>query len=179
MDDQVKRLKRQLKAYMKRMQECGVMGGVSEMEERKHHENGDDEGNQTLPVILKDSDHLRMLEYSKAVEDSVKKESGHDFMLDSRNGYIHACPTNLGTGMRASVHIDLPGWTKLGPKVLAARCEELHLEPRVTRGESGGQTGVTYDISNKHRLGYSEVELVQKMIDGVNTLYKEDKSNCL
>jgi len=110
----------------------------------------------------------------KAVEDSVKKESGHDFMLDRRYGYIHACPTNLGTGMRASVHIDLPGWTKLGPKVLAARCEELHLQPRGTRGESGGQTGVTYDISNKHRLGYSEVQLVQKMIDGVNTLYKED-----
>ena len=78
--------------------------------------------------------------------------------------------------MRASVHIDLPGWTKLGPKVLAARCEELHLQPRGTRGESGGQTGVTYDISNKHRLGYSEVQLVQKMIDGVNTLYKEDKA---
>merc|ERR1711889_31970 len=110
----------------------------------------------------------------KAVEDSVKKESGHDFMLEKRYGYIHACPTNLGTGMRASVHIDLPGWTKLGPKVLAARCEELHLQPRGTRGESGGQTGVTYDISNKHRLGYSEVQLVQKMIDGVNTLYKED-----
>jgi len=35
--------------------------------------------------------------------------------------------------------------------------------------------GVTYDISNKHRLGYSEVELVQKMIDGVNTLWAEDK----
>ena len=34
--------------------------------------------------------------------------------------------------------------------------------------------GHTYDISNKHRLGYSEVELVQCMIDGVNTLYKED-----
>merc|ERR1712126_805196 len=66
----------------------------------------------------------------KAVEDSVKKESGHDFMLDKRYGYIHSCPTNLGTGMRASVHIDLPGWTKLGPKVLAARCEELHLQPR-------------------------------------------------
>merc|ERR1712112_448163 len=114
----------------------------------------------------------------KAVEDSVKKESGHDFMLDKRYGYIHACPTNLGTGMRASVHIDLPGWTKLGPKVLAARCEELHLQPRGTRGESGGQTGVTYDISNKHRLGYSEVQLVQKMIDGVNTLYKEDVALC-
>ena len=36
-------------------------------------------------------------------------------------------------------------------------------------------SGITYDISNKHRLGYSEVELVQKMIDGVNTLVKEDR----
>jgi len=112
----------------------------------------------------------------KAVGDSIKAESGKDFMLDPKYGYIHSCPTNLGTGMRASVHIDLPGYTKLGLKVLQARCEELHLQPRGTRGESGGQTGVTYDISNKHRLGYSEVELVQKMIDGVNMLYKEDQA---
>merc|ERR1711946_64965 len=70
---------------------------------------------------------------------------------------------------------DLPGWTKEGLKPLQARCEELGLQPRGTRGESGGQTGITYDISNKHRLGYTEVELVQKMIDGVNTLWKEDK----
>jgi len=112
----------------------------------------------------------------KAVEDSVKAESGKDFMLDAKYGYIHSCPTNLGTGMRASVHVDLPGWTKEGLKPLAARCEELHLQPRGTRGESGGQTGITYDISNKHRLGYSEVELVQKMIDGVNTLHKEDNA---
>merc|ERR1711970_1461859 len=112
----------------------------------------------------------------KAVGDSVKAESGKDFMLDAKYGYVHSCPTNLGTGMRASVHIDLPGYTKLGLKVLQARCEELHLQPRGTRGESGGQTGVTYDISNKHRLGYSEVELVQKMIDGVNMLYKEDQA---
>merc|ERR1712115_238029 len=98
----------------------------------------------------------------QAVGDSVKAESGKDFMLDAKYGYIHSCPTNLGTGMRASVHVDLPGYTKEGAKTLAARCEELHLQPR---GESGGQTGITYDISNKHRLGYSEVELVQKMID--------------
>merc|ERR1719297_744624 len=111
----------------------------------------------------------------KAVGDSVKKESGKDFCLDSKYGYIHSCPTNLGTGMRASVHVDLPGWTKDSIDGLKARCEELHLQPRGTRGESGGQTGHTYDISNKHRLGYSEVELVQKMIDGVNKLWEEDK----
>jgi len=111
----------------------------------------------------------------KAVGESVKAESGRDFMLDSKYGYVHSCPTNLGTGMRASVHVDLPGYTKAGLGKLKARCEELHLQPRGTRGESGGQTGITYDISNKHRLGYSEVQLVQKMIDGVNTLYAEDK----
>ena len=76
--------------------------------------------------------------------------------------------------MRASVHIDLPGWTAHSVDALKARCEELCLQPRGTRGESGGQTGCTYDISNKHRLGYSEVQLVQTMIDGVNKLYEED-----
>jgi len=111
----------------------------------------------------------------KAVGDSVKSAANKEFSIDPKFGFIHSCPTNLGTGMRASVHVDLPGWTKEGLPALKARCEELQLQPRGTRGESGGQTGITYDISNKHRLGYSEVELVQKMIDGVNTLWKEDK----
>merc|ERR1711887_447655 len=104
----------------------------------------------------------------------VKQECGKDFAYDPKYGYVHSCPTNLGTGMRASVHVDLPGWTAEGLETLKKRCEALKLQPRGTRGESGGQTGCTYDISNKHRLGYSEVELVQCMIDGVNTLYKED-----
>merc|ERR1719471_524257 len=54
----------------------------------------------------------RLAKGIKAVQDSVKKESGKDFCLDEKYGYIHSCPTNLGTGMRASVHVDLPGWTK-------------------------------------------------------------------
>ena len=77
----------------------------------------------------------------QAVGDSVKAESGKDFMLSPRLGYLHSCPTNLGTGMRASVHIDLPGWTKDSIDGLKARCEGLGLQPRGTRGESGGQTG--------------------------------------
>lgn len=110
----------------------------------------------------------------EAVGKSVKDASGKEFLIDPKYGYMHSCPTNLGTGMRASVHVDLPGWTKEGPGKLEARCEQLNLQPRGTRGESGGQTGITYDISNKHRLGYSEVELVQCMIDGVNRLFLED-----
>jgi len=146
---------------------------------------------KTFLVWVNEEDQLRIISMQKggdvkgvferlargisAVQDSVKGESGKDFMLSEKYGYLHSCPTNLGTGMRASVHVDLPGWTKEGLPALKARCEELQVQPRGTRGESGGQTGITYDISNKHRLGYSEVELVQKMIDGVNTLWKEDK----
>merc|ERR1711917_222117 len=145
---------------------------------------------KTFLVWVNEEDQLRIISMQKggdvkavfdrlargisAVGDSVKKESGKDFMLDKKYGYIHSCPTNLGTGMRASVHVDLPGYTREGLPALKKRCEELKVQPRGTRGESGGQTGVTYDISNKHRLGYSEVELVQCMIDGVNSLYKED-----
>merc|ERR1712121_573276 len=70
---------------------------------------------------------VRLARGIKAVEDSVKKESGKDFMLDAKYGYIHSCPTNLGTGMRASVHVDLPGWTKEGLPALKKRCEELQL----------------------------------------------------
>ena len=84
----------------------------------------------------------------KAVGDSVRAESGREFMLDAKYGYIHSCPTNLGTGMRASVHVDLPGWTKEGLTTLQARCEELHLQPRGTRGESGGQTGKLNTFAN-------------------------------
>merc|ERR1719347_939681 len=147
---------------------------------------------KTFLIWINEEDQLRIISMQKggdvyavferlargieAVGDSVKKESGKDFCLDEKYGYIHSCPTNLGTGMRASVHVDLPGWTEHGVDKLKARCEELHLQPRGTRGESGGQTGHTYDISNKHRLGYSEVQLVQKMIDGVNKLWEEDQA---
>merc|ERR1711874_910249 len=145
---------------------------------------------KTFLVWVNEEDQLRIISMQKggdvkavfsrlargiqAVGDSVHAESGKGFMLDERLGFLHSCPTNLGTGMRASVHVDLPGWTKEGIPALKARCEELNVQPRGTRGESGGQTGVTYDISNKHRLGYSEVQLVQTMIDGVNTLFAED-----
>merc|ERR1712146_260022 len=53
-----------------------------------------------------------------------------DFALSEQYGYIHSCPTNLGTGMRASVHVDLPGWTKESVDKLKARCEELAVQPR-------------------------------------------------
>merc|ERR1711962_1256610 len=92
---------------------------------------------KTFLVWVNEEDQLRIISMQKggdvravfdrlakgiqAVGDSVKAESGKDFALDEKYGYIHSCPTNLGTGMRASVHVDLPGWAKEGLKPLQAR----------------------------------------------------------
>jgi len=119
----------------------------------------------------------RLVKGIEGVGKVVKAETGKNFQISEKFGFLHSCPTNLGTGMRASVHIDLAGWTSKegGIELLKKRCEELGVQPRGTRGESGGQTGCTYDISNKHRLGHTEVALIQNMIDAVNTLWAEDK----
>ena len=97
----------------------------------------------------------------KAVGDSVKAESGKDFQISPKFGYIHSCPTNLGTGMRASVHVDLPGWTKDSVDALKARCDGMGLQPRGTKGESGGQTGKFQQYS---QLKILKITLFQKNI---------------
>ena len=51
------------------------------------------------------------------------------FMLDPHLGFLHSCPTKLGTRKRASVHIDLPGWTKEGITPLKNCCEALTCNP--------------------------------------------------
>merc|ERR1712032_586577 len=60
---------------------------------------------QAIACAVEFDNQHRLARGIKAVGDSVKAESGKDFMLDAKYGYVHSCPTNLGTGMRASVHV--------------------------------------------------------------------------
>merc|ERR1712168_1060323 len=83
----------------------------------------------------------------KAVEDSIYKTLQKNFQKHEKYGYIHSCPTNLGTGMRASVHVKLPGWHNKGIDALKKRCAELKVQPRGAHGESSGHVDDTYDIS--------------------------------
>ncbi|KAJ7311396.1 hypothetical protein JRQ81_007021 [Phrynocephalus forsythii] len=77
-------------------------------------------------------------------------------------------PSNLGTGLRAGVHIKLPLLSK--DSRFAKILENLRLQKRGTGGVDTAATGSIFDISNLDRLGKSEVELVQLVIDGVNYL---------
>ena len=116
----------------------------------------------------------RLAKGIKAVQDSVKAESGKDFQVSPKFGYIHSCPTNLGTGMRASVHVDLPGWTKDSVDALKARCDGMGLQPRGTKGESGGQTGKFQQYS---QLKILKITLFQKNILRFPNLQIKQKLN--
>lgn len=99
--------------------------------------------------------------------EKVVKAEGREYMFDSHLGFVCTCPSNLGTGLRASVMIKLPELAKNSDRFYDL-CSKLGLQARGSKGEhSPPGPGGVYDVSNKARIGYSEVELVQTMIDGI------------
>jgi arginine kinase len=95
-----------------------------------------------------------------------------DFAYDDHLGYLSSCPTNLGTAMRASVHVRLP---KLSAQPdFKAIASGLGLSVRGIHGEHSESEGGVYDISNKRRLGISEVECALAMYHGVRELIQRE-----
>jgi len=90
-------------------------------------------------------------------------------------GYITSCPTNLGTALRASVHIRLPKLSKDWAK-FEGIADKYNVQIRGIHGEHSESTDATYDISNKRRLGHSEKDLVQDMYDGVKAMIEAEKA---
>lgn len=104
------------------------------------------------------------------------KRSTHRY--NDHLGNVCTCPSNLGTGLRASVMLKIPKLYKVwGVEKLDAYCNTLGVQARGAMGEHSppGPSG-EFDISNKARIGYSEVELVQQMIHGVDKLIKMEES---
>jgi arginine kinase len=97
------------------------------------------------------------------------------FAHDDHLGYITSCPTNLGTALRASVHIRLP---KLSgdKKAFNAIADKYNVQIRGIHGEHTESAEPIFDISNKRRLGRSEALLVQDMYDGVKAMMEKENS---
>jgi len=96
------------------------------------------------------------------------------FAFNEHLGYITSCPTNLGTAMRASVHIKVPHIAEHMDEFKAIT-DKYHLQIRGIHGEHSESEGGIYDISNRRRLGITEVQAVQDMHDGVVALIKREK----
>jgi arginine kinase len=111
----------------------------------------------------------RLMKAIKSIETKVP------FSYSDHLGYITSCPTNLGTAMRASVHIALPNLAQ-DMKTFNAITDKYHLQIRGIHGEHSESEGGVYDISNRRRLGITEVEAVQDMYDGVVALIAAEKA---
>src|SRR5687768_425554 len=129
--------------------------------------------NETVSIMINEEDHLRLqvlrsgLQLEEAwdqintIDDSI--ESKLDFAFHPRFGYLTACPTNVGTGIRVSVMLHLPALKLTGEieKVFRA-AKEMRLAVRGLYGEGTEATGDFYQISNQTTLGKTEDEIISE-----------------
>ncbi|XP_058825220.1 arginine kinase 1-like [Topomyia yanbarensis] len=140
---------------------------------------------KTFVVWVNEEDHLRIISmdmggdlgtiYQRLV--TAVETIGKDiaFARSDRFGYLTFCPSNLGTTIRASVHIKLPnlGSNRIKLEETAAK---YNLQVRGTRGEHTESEQGIFDISNKRRLGLTEFEAVKEMYDGIKELIELEKT---
>jgi protein arginine kinase len=127
--------------------------------------------NETISIMINEEDHLRIqvlrsgLQLEEAWEQINKLDDGLEAKLDysfhPRFGYLTACPTNVGTGIRVSVMLHLPALKVTGEieKVFRA-AKDMRLAVRGLYGEGTEATGDFYQISNQTTLGKSEEEFI-------------------
>jgi len=139
---------------------------------------------KTFLVWINEEDELRIISmqqggdikevFTRLTTAIAEIQKSVKFAFNDHLGFITSCPTNLGTAMRASVHIKLPN---LGTNMdeFKAIADKYNVQIRGIHGEHSDSEGGVYDISNKRRLGVSEVECVQDMHDGVVSLIKREK----
>merc|ERR1711931_531231 len=140
---------------------------------------------KTFLVWCNEEDHMRIISmqkggdlgevYRRWVSAVNEIEKLVPFSHDDRLGFLSFCPTNLGTTVRASVHIKVP---KLAADyaLLEKTAAKYHLQVRGTAGEHTASQGGVYDISNSRRMGLTEYEAVKEMQDGILELIKIEKS---
>lgn len=138
---------------------------------------------KTFLTWLNEEDHFRFISmqmggnlgqvYKRLVSAIKHIETKMEFAKADGLGYLTFCPTNLGTTMRASVHVRVPMLSK-DPKVLNDICAKYNLQPRGVHGEHSESKGGVYDISNKRRLGLTEWDAVNEMKNGVVEIIKAE-----
>lgn len=139
-----------------------------------------------LSVMICEEDHLRIQAIlpGLALDEAYKNACSVDDLIDAhfeiaydkRLGYLTHCPTNLGTGMRASVMMFLPALAMAGKiDSLARELAKIGLTVRGTFGEGTSSAGALYQISGQLTLGITEENSIQKLCDTVRRI--EDKES--
>ncbi len=130
--------------------------------------------NEEISIMVNEEDHLRIqvilptFEIEKAYEiaDILDTELNKNlkFAFDKRLGYLTQCPTNLGTGMRASIMMHLPALKESRTVArIASNLSKLGLVIRGAYGEDTEAKGDMYQISNQVSLGISEKSAIENL----------------
>ena len=140
---------------------------------------------ETVSIMINEEDHIRLQcitsglnikeAYEKANELDNILENNLEYDFDEKLGYITACPTNLGTGLRASVMIHLPALT-LNNEINGAlkALTQVGMTIRGLYGEGSKGEGNIYQISNQITLGVTEEEIVRNLEGVVSQLVNQE-----
>lgn len=141
---------------------------------------------EKVSIMFNEEDHIRIqcmlsgLQLSEALEKANKLddiiEEKVDYAFDEKRGYLTCCPTNVGTGLRASVMMHLPGLiiTQQMSRIIPA-INQLGLVVRGIYGEGSEALGNIFQISNQTTLGKSENDIVHDLTIVVQQIIEQER----
>lgn len=141
---------------------------------------------KSVYIMVLEEDHIRVqaivpgFDLAAAMQAASDTENLLEDALDiaysEKLGYLTHCPTNLGTGMRASVMLHLPAYTGAGGiRNLQNQLAKLGLTIRGMAGEGSAASGSLYQISNQVTLGVTEEEVVAKLEDVAGQIIAKER----
>jgi protein arginine kinase len=142
---------------------------------------------QGLAVMVNEEDHLRIqsmrsgFNFRKAWEEAdgidSQIEEQLDYAFSDEYGYLTACPTNVGTGLRASAMLHLPGLVmRQHMEKVVRMVNQLGLAVRGSLGEGSEATGSIFQISNQQTLGESEEQILRRLINILHAIIEQENN---
>lgn len=141
---------------------------------------------EKVAIMINEEDHIRtqILSPGLNLEESWelcseiddKLEENLDYAFDEKLGYLTSCPTNVGTGLRASVMLHLPSlvYTRYINNIIHA-VNQIGLTVRGLYGEGSKALGNLFQISNQTTLGETEEEMIQKLKNVVYQIINKER----
>jgi len=142
---------------------------------------------ERISIMLNEEDHLRIqcmfagmqLQEAWKLCSSIDDFLGEkiDFAFDKAYGYLTCCPTNIGTGMRASVMLHLPGLAMSGYiKSILEACSKIGIAVRGLYGENSEAMGNMFQISNQVTLGQNEEEITSNLTNIIRQIIEQERN---
>ena len=142
---------------------------------------------ESVSIMINEEDHVRIQVINRGMKLNETYELADkidtllderlDFAFDEKLGYLTQCPTNIGTGMRASLMLHLPALQESGAMgKIAASLSKLGIVIRGLYGENTDPSGAIYQLSNQVTLGITEQEAIKNLHDIAMQLVAQERN---